>query len=241
MKDNQTHRALVIDDVELNRRLLTVHMKHFDIDYDEAGDGLEALEHCEKTDYDLMLVDLKMPVMDGPTFIKTYKARYPNKATFIVGVSANVFDKDKQSFINAGADAFIPKPVMKETLHTVMQHFFDHCSSQPQADTEVLVDVLQSINQEKAESLWGSRKVYEECLTSYLDEYEHYTHQDLLARLDSPDTVHAMKSLALTLGLDKLTHLFEQCKAASPSPELKTHICEEIDSVCTHIRALKAG
>jgi CheY-like chemotaxis protein len=213
-------------------------LKHFDIEYDEAGDGQEALEHCESMGYDLMLVDMKMPKMDGPTFIRAYKAQYPTKPTFIVGVSANVFEEDKQNFLNAGADAFIPKPVMMETLNTVMQHYFDHCSTHPQTNTEENADALPSINLEKAESLWGSQTVYIECLNTYLEEYEHYSHQDLLARLDSPDTVHAMKSLALTLGLDKLSSLFEQCQGNTPSSALKTLICEEIDKVCKRIRGL---
>lgn len=240
MTENQPHRVLVIDDVMLNRRLLTIHMKRFDVEYDESSNGLEALQRCETTNYDLLLVDMNMPEMDGLTFIKMYKKRYSNKPAYIVGISADVFTHDKQKFLDAGADTFIAKPVTKDVIDAVMTRFFEQgetINSEAQQPDEQ----FKTLNLDKGESLWGSHDVYLECLKAYLTEYEAYTQVELMSRLSSPDKVHAMKSLALTLGLDKLSHVFELYKTTlNKSPveieKLRKEICLEIEMVCGMIR-----
>ena len=101
-------RILVAEDNDSNYLLMTFILKgHYE--YFRAINGQEAVDKATTEHPDLILMDLKMPKMDGLAATKQIKSMLPHMP--IVALTANAFDSDRQQAIDAGCDAFLSKPV----------------------------------------------------------------------------------------------------------------------------------
>ncbi|MEO2266595.1 response regulator [Pseudoalteromonas sp. YIC-656] len=88
-----------------------------------ADDGQQAVEKCQHQMFDLIFMDMQMPVMDGPQATKLIKAMPAFNAVPIVALTANVLDSDKQACLDAGMDDFLAKPVEYSALLKVLDHW----------------------------------------------------------------------------------------------------------------------
>ena len=113
-------RVLVVDDGEGNRALLTAMLGEYGFDCGEAENGLEALRNAARNKPDLILMDLKMPVLDGVEATRLIRMIEPLKDVPVIVISANVSDDTAASCLAAGANAFLPKPVGEKELLRVM-------------------------------------------------------------------------------------------------------------------------
>ena len=104
-------RILVAEDNDSNFILMTYILKKY-YQYDRAKNGQEAVEMAGKTDYDIVLMDIKMPVMDGLEATRKIKEMHPNLP--IIALTANAFDSDRQLAFDAGCDDFLSKPVSSD-------------------------------------------------------------------------------------------------------------------------------
>ncbi len=104
-------RVLVAEDNDSNWMLMTYVLKK---DYEpvRACNGKEAVDMALTGDYALVVMDLKMPVLDGLEATRQIKAAMPNLP--IIALTANAFDSDRQSAFDAGCDNFMSKPVSAE-------------------------------------------------------------------------------------------------------------------------------
>ena len=101
-------RILIAEDNDSNYLLMTFILKgHYA--FLRASDGQEAVDKACTEHPDLILMDLKMPRMDGLTATKQIKGMLPNLP--IVALTANAFDTDRHQAMEAGCDAFLAKPV----------------------------------------------------------------------------------------------------------------------------------
>ena len=83
---------------------------------DVANNGAQAIDIAATHDYDLILMDMQMPVMDGLTATKALRQQAKHMKTPILAMTANAFIEDIQRCIDAGMDDFIAKPVEPEIL-----------------------------------------------------------------------------------------------------------------------------
>jgi len=112
-------KILLVEDVEINRIYEVEMLKNFfGIECDTAEDGLIALNKVKKNAYDLILMDMRMPVMDG--LESTRKIREFNKDIPIVCMSANVYKEDKMAAEDAGMNNFIEKPLERSDIETTL-------------------------------------------------------------------------------------------------------------------------
>lgn len=106
---------LVAEDEEYNYQLIEVFLSEINCKLLHASDGLEAIKLChEHPDIDLILMDIKMPKLNGQaalTEIRKFRKKIP-----IIAQTAYALEHDKQHFLNAGFDDYIPKPIRKEYL-----------------------------------------------------------------------------------------------------------------------------
>ena len=108
---------LVAEDNDSNYILMTYILKR-GYQFKRAKNGQEAVDMVEEGGIDLVLMDLKMPVMDGLQATKAIKAKHPDLP--IVALTANAFDSDRQQAMEAGCDDFLSKPVSGELcLNTI--------------------------------------------------------------------------------------------------------------------------
>ena len=122
----QGKHVLVVDDIEVNRIILVKILTSQGAVCDTAGNGQEAVEKFEASkpgDYDLILMDVQMPVMDGYTATRTIRnSSHPSAKTLpIIAMTANAFVDDVRDAIESGMDAHIAKPVQMDNLKSTIQ------------------------------------------------------------------------------------------------------------------------
>ena len=101
-------RILIAEDNDSNYILMNyILKKHYE--YFRARNGQEAVELAESEKPDLILMDIKMPVMDGLEATRQIKAKNPDLP--IIALTANAFDSDRHAAMEAGCSDFLAKPV----------------------------------------------------------------------------------------------------------------------------------
>lgn len=116
-RDTRRKSILVAEDIDSNYMLVNAILKDYDLT--RACTGKEAVEFASNFRYDAILMDMKMPVMDG--IEATKKIRQFDKITPIIAVTANAFDSDKVEAMEAGCNAFVTKPLKKKDLEEVLE------------------------------------------------------------------------------------------------------------------------
>ena len=111
-------RVLFVEDSDINRRIVREMLGAAGIEMAEAVDGRAGLEMIEDHDYDLVLMDLRMPIMDGLTAIRHLRARSDAKATLpVIVITADAGTSIDNDCRTAGADDVIMKPVSMPQLY----------------------------------------------------------------------------------------------------------------------------
>lgn len=109
---------LLVDDNKMNVLLAQTVLKKWNMGYDCAYDGKQALELFKKNDYDLILTDIQMPVMGGVEL--THEVRYNGDFTKsripILGITAHVMQEDRDSYLKAGMNDLVLKPFFEQEL-----------------------------------------------------------------------------------------------------------------------------
>jgi two-component system chemotaxis response regulator CheY len=115
--DTANKRVLIIDDASLVRRYYRKALEQAGFAVEEAFNGLEGLEKVLASPFDLLIVDVNMPHMDGLTFLKTLRRREPSIASLPALVaSTEAGPQDKLAARKAGANFYLVKPLSQETL-----------------------------------------------------------------------------------------------------------------------------
>jgi len=112
-------RILLAEDSEDNRLLIKTYLKQTPHCLEMAENGEIAVEKFQQGEYDLVLMDMNMPVMDGYTATRTirqWEAREGKPATPIIALTAFALKEDEQKSLAAGCDAHLTKPIKKKTL-----------------------------------------------------------------------------------------------------------------------------
>ena len=113
-------KILVAEDNDSNFILMTYILKKY-YEYDRAKNGKEAVDMIENGTFDMVLMDIKMPVMDGLEATKAIKENNPDIP--IIALTANAFDSDRQLAIDAGCIDFLSKPVSSDLCIKVLKKY----------------------------------------------------------------------------------------------------------------------
>ncbi len=116
---SETKRILLVDDSKENRDLMRLLLLQMPLKMEEAVNGKEALDLFEKNSYDLIFMDVQMPVMDGYTatrMIRRFEEKNNLRKTIIVALTAHAYESDIRACLEAGCDDHVAKPFKKKTL-----------------------------------------------------------------------------------------------------------------------------
>lgn len=117
-----TSKILLVEDNEINRKIIIKMLNSRDMTCDVAINGSEAVEAVRKKDYDIVFMDCQMPVMDGYESTKEIrKLEGDNKHTIIIAMTANAMQGDREKCIKAGMDDYISKPIYFEALFKMIE------------------------------------------------------------------------------------------------------------------------
>jgi len=126
---------LLVEDYEINRRIIKAFLSKTPYRIDEAENGVTAVEKFKSGHYDLVLMDMQMPVMDGYTatrIIRACEKEMNRKPTPILALTAHAYKDDIQKSLNAGCDGHLSKPIKKTTL---LEALYTVTASTPGPDT----------------------------------------------------------------------------------------------------------
>lgn len=119
-------RVLLAEDNVLNREVLVEMLGRMGLAVDSVEDGQDAVEVAQQRDYDLVLMDLQMPRMDGLQAARALRAMPRHARTPIVAVTANAFSEDRDRALAAGMDDHLAKPVDPQALEAVLLRWLPH-------------------------------------------------------------------------------------------------------------------
>ena len=114
-------RVLVVEDAKPNQLISTRMLEKFGLDHTVAENGEQAIQICGKEDFDLILMDCQMPVMDG--YEATRQLRESGNEVPIVALTANAMSYDRELCLDAGMNGYLSKPLRRKNLEEVLKTF----------------------------------------------------------------------------------------------------------------------
>ncbi len=118
-------KVLCVEDQKINQKVLSLMLAHAQCDTTMANNGKEALELMDENDFDIVLLDMVMPVMDGLETLQMMKLK-PKVYPPVIALSANVLDEDKDTYFAAGINDFISKPINASELYRKIYIWKEH-------------------------------------------------------------------------------------------------------------------
>lgn len=103
--------VLAVDDMEINLRLLTTWLKNTNLQLTLAYSGADAVAQCKEHEFDVILMDVQMPNMDGLEATKLIRQTDLNLGTPIIAVTAHAFKEEQDRLLASGMDDYLPKPI----------------------------------------------------------------------------------------------------------------------------------
>lgn len=115
-------RVLLVEDNPMNQKVARLHLEKLGCTVDIAKDGEEGVKMYFRTNYDIVFMDIQMPVMDGyeATRIIRQTCSSENRRAPIIALTANAMEGQREVCLQAGMDGYITKPLMKEDLLQVL-------------------------------------------------------------------------------------------------------------------------
>jgi two-component system, NarL family, sensor histidine kinase BarA len=128
-------RILAVDDMEMNLRLLQTWLKPSNLELSIATSGKDAVALCQTMDFDLILMDVQMPNMDGLEATRLIRKTDLNLGTPIVAVTAHAFKEEQKRLLDSGMDDYLPKPL---ELTSLVQLIMRWCPIEQSVKSEIL-------------------------------------------------------------------------------------------------------
>jgi signal transduction histidine kinase/CheY-like chemotaxis protein len=124
--------VLVAEDNHINQQLITRVLNNIGVEVTIANNGKEALEYRKSTPFDMILMDIEMPIMGGmeaTAKILGYERAEHKTHIPIIALTANALSGDRAKYMGAGMDGYLSKPIGLEALNTLLLDFFAHKES----------------------------------------------------------------------------------------------------------------
>lgn len=145
-------RILIVDDEEYNRLLFKTILKRWNISYEEASNGGNAIDMIKNNHFDLVFMDARMPGIDGlgATRIMREELNISSSDTQVICISAAALNDDWEIYEKAGMDAYLEKPFTEEMLMTTMlkviQEISVRSANETSPENKEIGEVNQKIN-----------------------------------------------------------------------------------------------
>ncbi|HIP52198.1 MAG TPA: response regulator [Campylobacterales bacterium] len=122
-------KVLVAEDNTINQKLIERVLQDFGLTVTLVDNGKEALEHRQMHEYDMIFMDIQMPIMGGIVATKEilkYEEKHRKHHVPIIALTANALTGDREKYISAGMDSYLSKPLELEKLSLILEEYFSH-------------------------------------------------------------------------------------------------------------------
>ena len=228
-------RILLVEDNEINMELAMELLKDVGILYDSAWNGAEALEKLKESNFDLVLMDIQMPIMDGLTAARKIREELNNKELPVLAMTAHAMKGEREKSLAAGMNDHITKPIDPEFLYMTLRKFLVPQSANPtqiaNTPNKVVVEpIVNNINIVGIDTITGLRRaagkeeVYLKLLRTFVENYGSFKAKaDQLQaqnRLDETGMLlHTLAGVSGNIGITEVYKLAQQLTL-----EFKEHI-----------------
>ncbi len=201
-------RVLLVDDVAANRVLLRELLEDAGIEVSEAENGRLGLEQLANEPFDLVLMDIQMPVMDGYEATKQIRTDARFSALPVIAVTARALADDREKCLDAGMSDYLTKPIDPQKLYRLLGKYLQDqtgaasvkkqlaesikTDDTPLPDTSPELDVVWGL-----EHVMGKRALYQKLLLRFLDE--HGEDQEVLSAAMVQRDFNSLARIAHTL------------------------------------------
>lgn len=156
-------KILAVDDMPINLRLLSTWLQESPIKLKLCYGGKDAVKSCQEEEFDLILMDVQMPDMDGLEATQNIRRTHLNQGTPVIAVTAHAFKEEQEKLLNSGMDDYLPKPLELGALLNVIQRW---CSS-PEHNITTLADIDWQLALSRANS---SEKIANDLLNEFAQQ-----------------------------------------------------------------------
>jgi two-component system sensor histidine kinase BarA len=237
-------RILAVDDMALNLKLLDTWLKDSPITLDLAHCGADAVSLCKQNEYDLILMDIQMPTMDGLQVTKHIRKTELNIGTPIIAITAHAFPEDKERFMSSGMDDYLPKPVKLATLVNTIKRW---CQGPVSAEADNVAINWQIATAKAHGSEKGAHDFLEGFMAmlpeSLVDIELHWQQQDFKALQECIHKLHGASAYTGATSLQKVCYETESNLKRQQYDVLKVLISTllvEAEAVLEEWRDIKA-
>ena len=233
---------LLVEDNITNQEIIQGVLENSGIDIDIAFNGQEAVDMSKDNEYDLILMDLQMPVMGGIEATKII--RKINTSIPIVALTANAMKDDVKRTKEAGMDEHLNKPIDINKLYETLLKFISKKSYKVEKiDTlspdsqEIIIPEFENINSALGLSyLVGNKKLYIKILNTFYTNYKDIK-LDNLRDEEFKRVIHTLKGLSANIGAVNLNIISKELNETQ-NRSLLPKLCEELNLVIEELEVL---
>ncbi len=227
-------RVLLVEDNELNREVAVGLLEDARLAIDQAENGADAIQRLSKSDYDLVLMDMQMPVMDGITATKAIRSNPRFASLPIIAMTANAMDRDREMCLAAGMNGHLAKPIDPDKLFAALLEWIRPRTASAAASVSTVpapvaisshpvppvglvipgIDVVTALKR-----TGGNSKRYESLLQRFAASQSHALNE-IRAALAANDSAtaqrvaHSLKGASANLGANALAEVAAAAEAA---------------------------
>lgn len=126
MAELRPMNILLVEDNIVNQKVASLILSRFGYHADLAADGREAIEATRHKAYDVILMDVQMPEMNGYEATNAIRQQAGDRQPYIIALTAGAMEGDREAAINAGMDDYLSKPVVQQDLRDALRRAFAH-------------------------------------------------------------------------------------------------------------------
>ncbi|MBT3309474.1 MAG: response regulator [Gammaproteobacteria bacterium] len=210
---NLSGRVLIAEDTPELQVLERRMVEAYGVSVEVVNNGQKAVEQVLKHEYDLVLMDMQMPVMGG--IEATQQLRKLNVSVPIVALTANVMQKQREQFFAAGCDGFLSKPIDRSSLRTILQQYLSE-SVEPAALASQSAEPAAVVSPPPAEPVARVDPMIDDELMALFRDRSAILRKELMAAFESADwkqvshAAHTIKGSGASFGFPQLTDLGRQ-------------------------------
>ena len=257
----QGAKILLAEDNKLNQQIAIALLEYQGAYVTVAENGLEAFNKVRKSEFDAVLMDIQMPVMDGleaTRQIRSLGDKYTQLP--IIAMTANAMEEDRQESLKNGLNDYITKPVKPETLYARLSHYIvadENNSAQPQKNSTInkpatavdnpedwLPENIPGLDLELGlKRVKGNKRLYLQLLKDFKTDLSEFSN-DMKKLLDNGDRaaaqrkVHTLTGLASSLGALELQQYAETLATVLKAERQTTTIESALATTCNCLQPL---
>ncbi len=216
---------LVVDDNQINREVAGEILKNVGCNVTLANSGKEAIDLAQNHQFDIILMDIQMPGMDGIETTNKIKGLKLDNCPKIIAMTAYAMKEDKERFLKLGMDDYLPKPIRAVTLIEKVAY---HATNSTIESKDTLIKSYEIVNIEVVEQLkkYGGEGIIQSVFNEFNSETETQL-KECIEAIKQKDwskikgILHTLKGTSSTLGIDRV---------ANTAKELEHHLKQNDNS-----------